>query len=87
MTVTAARGFLAGGVTAGIRTSGDPDLALASDRVQAAPVHRSRRALARGGVCAVFLNSGGAKACTGPAGADDARTTAAYAHENSACGS
>ncbi|WP_328940783.1 bifunctional glutamate N-acetyltransferase/amino-acid acetyltransferase ArgJ [Streptomyces sp. NBC_00250] len=90
MTVTAARGFLASGVAAGIKTSGDPDLALVvnqgpapaaagvftSNRVQAAPVHWSRRALANGRVSAVVLNSGGANACTGPAGADDARTMA-----------
>ncbi|GHF98879.1 bifunctional glutamate N-acetyltransferase/amino-acid acetyltransferase ArgJ [Streptomyces zaomyceticus] len=90
MTVTAARGFLASGVTAGIKTSGDPDLALVvnrgpapaaagvftSNRIQAAPVRWSRRALARGNVSAVVLNSGGANACTGPAGAEDARTMA-----------
>ncbi|MET9726679.1 bifunctional glutamate N-acetyltransferase/amino-acid acetyltransferase ArgJ [Streptomyces zaomyceticus] len=90
MTVTAARGFLASGVTAGIKTSGDPDLALVvnrgpapaaagvftSNRIQAAPVRWSRRALAHGNVSAVVLNSGGANACTGPAGAEDARTMA-----------
>ncbi len=90
MTVTAARGFLASGVSAGIKTSGDPDLALVvnrgpapaaagvftSNRIQAAPVRWSRQALARGTVTAVVLNSGGANACTGPAGADDARTMA-----------
>ncbi|MEV6246102.1 bifunctional glutamate N-acetyltransferase/amino-acid acetyltransferase ArgJ [Streptomyces sp. NPDC051742] len=90
MTVTAVRGFLASGVAAGIKTSGDPDLALVvnrgpapaaagvftSNRIQAAPVRWSRQALARGTVSAVVLNSGGANACTGQAGADDARTMA-----------
>ncbi|MER5966006.1 bifunctional glutamate N-acetyltransferase/amino-acid acetyltransferase ArgJ [Streptomyces sp. NPDC002057] len=90
MTVTAARGFLASGVAAGIKTSGDPDLALVvnqgpalaaagvftSNRVQAAPVHWTRAALADGRVSAVVLNSGGANACTGPSGAHDARTMA-----------
>ncbi|MEU2509996.1 bifunctional glutamate N-acetyltransferase/amino-acid acetyltransferase ArgJ [Streptomyces sp. NPDC007863] len=90
MTVTAARGFLASGVAAGIKESGDPDLALVvnqgpsraaagvftSNRVQAAPVRWSRRVLAGGRVTAVVLNSGGANACTGPAGAYDARTMA-----------
>ncbi|APE25689.1 MULTISPECIES: bifunctional glutamate N-acetyltransferase/amino-acid acetyltransferase ArgJ [Streptomyces] len=90
MTVTAARGFLASGVAAGIKASGDPDLALVvnqgpapaaagvftSNRVQAAPVRWSRRVLADGGVRAVVLNSGGANACTGAAGADDARAMA-----------
>ncbi|MBX9421242.1 MULTISPECIES: bifunctional glutamate N-acetyltransferase/amino-acid acetyltransferase ArgJ [Streptomyces] len=92
MTVTAARGFLAVGVAAGIKSSGDPDLALVvnrgpapaaagvftSNRIQAAPVHWSRRALAAGRVSAVVLNSGGANACTGRAGADDARTMAEH---------
>ncbi|MEU7297684.1 bifunctional glutamate N-acetyltransferase/amino-acid acetyltransferase ArgJ [Streptomyces exfoliatus] len=90
MTVTAARGFLASGVSAGIKSSGDPDLALVvnrgpapaaagvftSNRIQAAPVRWSRQVLAGGTVTAVVLNSGGANACTGPAGADDARTMA-----------
>ncbi|MFC9793382.1 bifunctional glutamate N-acetyltransferase/amino-acid acetyltransferase ArgJ [Streptomyces sp. NPDC127584] len=90
MTVTAARGFLASGVAAGIKTSGDPDLALVvnrgpapaaagvftSNRIQAAPVHWSRRVLADGTVSAVVLNSGGANACTGRAGSEDARTMA-----------
>ncbi|MET9851921.1 bifunctional glutamate N-acetyltransferase/amino-acid acetyltransferase ArgJ [Streptomyces sp. NPDC006450] len=90
MSVTAARGFLAGAVRAGIKESGDPDLALVvnrgpsraaagvftSNRVQAAPVRWSRRALADGRISAVVLNSGGANACTGPGGAQDAQTTA-----------
>ncbi|MGW6566788.1 bifunctional glutamate N-acetyltransferase/amino-acid acetyltransferase ArgJ [Streptomyces sp. NPDC054975] len=86
MSVTAARGFLACGVAAGIKESGDRDLALVvnrgpsraaagvftSNRVQAAPVRWSRRALADGRLAAVVLNSGGANACTGQAGAVDA---------------
>ncbi|WP_327255558.1 bifunctional glutamate N-acetyltransferase/amino-acid acetyltransferase ArgJ [Streptomyces sp. NBC_01244] len=90
MSVTAARGFLAGAVRAGIKESGDPDLALVvnrgpsraaagvftSNRVQAAPVRWSRRVLADGRISAVVLNSGGANACTGPGGAEDTRTMA-----------
>ncbi|MEV3988489.1 bifunctional glutamate N-acetyltransferase/amino-acid acetyltransferase ArgJ [Streptomyces sp. NPDC049837] len=90
MSVTAAQGFLASGVAAGIKESGDPDLALVvnrgpsraaagvftSNRVQAAPVRWSRRALADGRISAVVLNSGGANACTGQAGAVDARLMA-----------
>ncbi|MFC8271087.1 bifunctional glutamate N-acetyltransferase/amino-acid acetyltransferase ArgJ [Streptomyces sp. NPDC057271] len=90
MSVTAARGFLASGVAAGIKESGDRDLALVvnrgpsraaagvftSNRVQAAPVRWSRRALAGGRLTAVVLNSGGANACTGQAGAVDALLTA-----------
>ncbi|MFF1409926.1 bifunctional glutamate N-acetyltransferase/amino-acid acetyltransferase ArgJ [Streptomyces sp. NPDC058289] len=90
MSVTAARGFLAGAVRAGIKESGDPDLALVvnrgpsraaagvftSNRVQAAPVRWSRRALADGRISAVVLNSGGANACTGPGGAEDTQVMA-----------
>ncbi|WP_411103451.1 bifunctional glutamate N-acetyltransferase/amino-acid acetyltransferase ArgJ [Streptomyces sp. cmx-4-9] len=90
MSVTAARGFLAAGVAAGIKESGDPDLALVvnrgpsraaagvftSNRVQAAPVRWSRRVLADGRITAVVLNSGGANACTGPSGAEDTRLMA-----------
>ncbi|MCZ4098410.1 bifunctional glutamate N-acetyltransferase/amino-acid acetyltransferase ArgJ [Streptomyces sp. So13.3] len=90
MTVTAARGFLASGVAAGIKESGDPDLALVvnqgpsrsaagvftSNRIQAAPVRWSRRMLANHRLSAVVLNSGGANACTGPAGTEDARLMA-----------
>ncbi|MEF2529631.1 MULTISPECIES: bifunctional glutamate N-acetyltransferase/amino-acid acetyltransferase ArgJ [Streptomyces] len=90
MSVTAARGFLASGVPAGIKESGDPDLALVvnqgpsraaagvftSNRVQAAPVRWSRRVLAGRRVAAVVLNSGGANACTGPEGARDTQAAA-----------
>ncbi|MFC8794874.1 bifunctional glutamate N-acetyltransferase/amino-acid acetyltransferase ArgJ [Streptomyces cinereoruber] len=90
MSVTAAQGFLACGIAAGIKESGDRDLALVvnrgpsraaagvftSNRVQAAPVRWSRRVLADGRISAVVLNSGGANACTGQAGAVDTRLTA-----------
>ncbi len=92
MTVTAAQGFLASGVAAGIKPSGDPDLALVvnrgpsyaaagvftSNRVQAAPVRWSRQVLADGRISAVVLNSGGANACTGPSGAEDTRVMAEH---------
>ncbi|MEU6732776.1 bifunctional glutamate N-acetyltransferase/amino-acid acetyltransferase ArgJ [Streptomyces physcomitrii] len=91
MSVTAARGFLASGISAGIKDSGAPDLALVvnrgpscaaagvftANRVQAAPVRWSRRVLAGGQLAAVVLNSGGANACTGPAGERDAQAMAA----------
>ncbi|GAA2257152.1 bifunctional glutamate N-acetyltransferase/amino-acid acetyltransferase ArgJ [Streptomyces amakusaensis] len=90
MSVTAAQGFLASGVAAGIKESGAPDVALVvntgpsraaagvftSNRVQAAPVRWSRRVLADGLLSAVVLNSGGANACTGRAGHEDTRRTA-----------
>ncbi|WP_288797703.1 bifunctional glutamate N-acetyltransferase/amino-acid acetyltransferase ArgJ [uncultured Arsenicicoccus sp.] len=90
MSVTAARGFRAAGVTAGLKASGRPDVALVvndgpehaaaavftSNRVEAAPVTWSRQVLADGRVDAVMLNSGGANACTGPEGFLDTHRTA-----------
>ncbi|WP_438297322.1 bifunctional glutamate N-acetyltransferase/amino-acid acetyltransferase ArgJ [Streptomyces sp. HUAS TT7] len=95
MSVTAAQGFSAAGVAAGIKSNGNPDLALVvnsgpsraaagvftSNRVQAAPVGWSKRVLAGGVVSAVVLNSGGANACTGPEGLEDTRATAEKAAE------
>ncbi|MER6161636.1 bifunctional glutamate N-acetyltransferase/amino-acid acetyltransferase ArgJ [Streptomyces sp. NPDC001868] len=95
MSVTAAKGFTAAGVVAGIKQNGNPDLALVvndgprsaaagvftSNRVQAAPVHWTREALADGHVSAVVLNSGGANACTGPEGYQDTLATARKAAE------
>jgi glutamate N-acetyltransferase/amino-acid N-acetyltransferase len=92
VSVTAARGFTAAGVTAGIKSNGSADLALVvntgpcrtaagvftSNRVKAAPVRWSQRVLADGRLTAVVLNSGGANACTGPAGERDVRTTAEH---------
>jgi glutamate N-acetyltransferase/amino-acid N-acetyltransferase len=88
--VTAARGFRASGIAAGIKASGTPDLALVvnegpslaaagvftSNRVKAAPVHWSQQVLKGGTVSAVILNSGGATACTGPLGFQDTHATA-----------
>ena len=90
MSVTAAQGFAAAGVAAGIKASGRKDLALVvntgpervcaavytSNRFQAAPVQWSRQVTAGGVLDAVVLNSGGANACTGGAGLADARRTA-----------
>ncbi|MCC5034110.1 bifunctional glutamate N-acetyltransferase/amino-acid acetyltransferase ArgJ [Streptomyces sp. WAC 00631] len=90
MSVTAAKGFTAAGIAAGIKDSGDPDLALVvnrgprlaaagvftSNRVKAAPVIWSEQVVKGGQVSAVILNSGGANACTGPLGFQDTHTTA-----------
>ena len=90
MSVTAAKGFRAAGIAAGIKESGNPDLALVvndgpltaaagvftSNRVKAAPVLWSEQVLKGGAVSAVVLNSGGANACTGPAGFQDTHKTA-----------
>ncbi|MDH6133657.1 glutamate N-acetyltransferase/amino-acid N-acetyltransferase [Kitasatospora sp. MAA4] len=88
--VTAARGFRAAGVTAGLKASGTPDLALVvndgpshaaagvftSNRVKAAPVLWSQQVLKTGELAAVVLNSGGANACTGAGGFQDTHATA-----------
>ena len=88
--VTAPAGFRATGVAAGIKASGALDLALVfnegpdygaagvftRNKVQAAPVLWSQRVLTTGRLRAVILNSGGANACTGPAGFQDAHATA-----------
>ncbi|AIA02538.1 bifunctional glutamate N-acetyltransferase/amino-acid acetyltransferase ArgJ [Streptomyces noursei] len=90
MSVTAAQGFLAAGIAAGIKENGNPDLALVvnsgprlaaagvftSNRVKAAPVVWSEQVLKGGRVSAVILNSGGANACTGPLGFQDTHATA-----------
>ncbi len=84
------QGFRASGVTAGLKASGSPDLALVvndgpdhhaaavftSNRVVAAPVTWSRTVVGDGRVDAVVLNSGGANACTGPQGFQDTHRTA-----------
>lgn len=92
MSVTAAQGFRAAGVAAGLKSTGTPDVAVVvndgpsdvvsavftSNRVQAAPVTWSRRAAADGRARAVVLNSGGANACTGPEGFADTHRTAEH---------
>ncbi|HKN44218.1 MAG TPA: bifunctional ornithine acetyltransferase/N-acetylglutamate synthase, partial [Propionibacteriaceae bacterium] len=90
MSVTAAAGFLAGGLAAGLKSNGRSDLALVvnggphdaaaavftSNRVKAAPVVWSEQVLSGGRIRAVILNSGGANACTGPEGFADTHRTA-----------
>ncbi|MFF3271202.1 bifunctional glutamate N-acetyltransferase/amino-acid acetyltransferase ArgJ [Streptomyces chrestomyceticus] len=95
MSVTAAKGFSAAGIAAGIKENGNPDLALVvnngprlaaagvftANRVKAAPVLWSEQVLKGGQVSAVVLNSGGANACTGPEGFQDTHATAEKAAE------
>ncbi|GLZ75222.1 arginine biosynthesis bifunctional protein ArgJ [Actinorhabdospora filicis] len=90
MTVTTPGGFRASGLAAGIKASGKKDLALVvndgpsqvaagvltANRVHAAPVKWTRQVLSDGTLKAVVLNSGGANACTGPAGFQDTHATA-----------
>ncbi len=88
--VTAPAGFRASGVTAGLKASGKPDLALVVNdgplrvgaavftlnRVVGAPVVWSRQVVTDGVVSAVVLNSGGANVATGPEGFQDSHETA-----------
>jgi glutamate N-acetyltransferase/amino-acid N-acetyltransferase len=92
VSVTTPRGFRAAGVTAGLKESGQPDVAVVindgpsaaaagvftTNRVKAAPVVWSQQVLRGGQVRAVVLNSGGANACTGPDGFADTHHTAEY---------
>ena len=92
MSVTAPLGFRAAGVTAGLKESGQPDVAVVlndgpsraaaavftANRVQAAPVTWTRQVVSGGLVRAVVLNSGGANACTGPLGFQDTHATAEH---------
>ena len=91
MSVTAAEGFVAAGVHAGIRRSG-PDLALVrstvssvgaavwtTNRVLAAPVVVSKRHLEQAEPQAVVINAGVANAATGATGIADAERTATEA--------
>jgi len=89
MSVTAAKGFVAGAVHSGIRKKDRLDLALVHslvpatgagmftiNRVQAAPVVVSREHLEHAQPQAIVANSGTANAATGLAGVDAARATA-----------
>ncbi|SIN43796.1 bifunctional glutamate N-acetyltransferase/amino-acid acetyltransferase ArgJ [Micromonospora cremea] len=92
MSVTTPRGFRAAGVAAGLKASGGADVALVvndgpdagvagvftSNRIKAAPVLWTQQVVNGGVVRAVVLNSGGANACTGPAGFQDTHATAEH---------
>ena len=90
MSVTAARGFRAAGVAAGLKKSGAPDVALVvndgpsraaaavftSNRCKANPVLWSEQVVRDGRVRAVALNSGGANCYTGREGFATTHATA-----------
>ncbi|WP_084040175.1 bifunctional glutamate N-acetyltransferase/amino-acid acetyltransferase ArgJ [Demequina sp. NBRC 110053] len=92
MSVTAAQGFVAAGVAAGIKSTGAKDVTVVvndgpskvaagvftTNRIEAAPVTWSREVASDGRVDAVILNSGGANACTGPEGFTDTHRTAEH---------
>ena len=90
--VTAVPGVQAGGVAAGLKDSGAPDLALidvgapvgvavttTTNLVKAAPCVVTEEHAAGGSARAVIVNAGNANACTGQRGLDDARRTCAEA--------
>jgi len=97
--VTAASGFEAAGVAAGLKSTGAPDVALVrslgprydaagvftSNRVFAPSVGWTRAAVADGRLSAVVLNSGGANACTGEGGRQDTARTAVVVAEHLGC--
>jgi glutamate N-acetyltransferase/amino-acid N-acetyltransferase len=80
--VTAAQGFRASGVAAGLKSSGEPDVAVVvndgpmstaaavftGNRCKANPVLWSEEAIKSGSARAVAINSGGANCYTGPDG-------------------
>ena len=86
--VTYPKGFQAAGVKAGIKKSGNPDVAViytakeavvagtfTQNQVAAAPVYASKKVVATGTAHAVVSNSGCANACTGAQGDADAAKT------------
>ncbi|MGA7149137.1 MAG: bifunctional glutamate N-acetyltransferase/amino-acid acetyltransferase ArgJ [Microbacterium sp.] len=95
MSVTAAQGFEAAGVAAGLKSTGKPDVALVvnrgplkvgaavftSNRAKANPIILSRQAVADGVVEAIVLNSGGANCFTGAFGFQTTHQTAEKAGE------
>ena len=90
MTVTHATGFVAAGIHAGIKKSGNKDLALVrnlgplhsaaavftSNRAQANPIIWSKEVIKDGTVAAIILNSGGANCFTGAQGFQATHSTA-----------
>jgi glutamate N-acetyltransferase/amino-acid N-acetyltransferase len=90
VSVTAASGFEAAGVAAGLKSSGGLDLALVvnrgplqnaaavftSNRAKANPIIWSQQVIADGSVAAIVLNSGGANCFTGPQGFQVTHATA-----------
>ncbi|EHR51704.1 glutamate N-acetyltransferase/amino-acid acetyltransferase [Saccharomonospora marina XMU15] len=90
MTITAPKGFRAAGVTAGLKPSGKPDVALVvndgpgdaaaavftTNRCKANPVLWSEQVMADRRAKAVVLNSGGANCYTGPQGFQNTHASA-----------
>lgn len=84
--ITAPKGYKASGIKAGIKKSGKEDLAIiystqtangaavfTTNKMAAAPVIVSKRAIAKGKATAIVVNAGCANACTGQQGMVDAQ--------------
>jgi glutamate N-acetyltransferase / amino-acid N-acetyltransferase len=97
LSVTAPKGFLAGAARCGLKKAGDDLAIIFSERpaaaaavftqnlAQAAPVLVSREHLRFKTHRAIVVNSGGANACTGEDGLNDARATARMVAEYFNC--
>jgi glutamate N-acetyltransferase / amino-acid N-acetyltransferase len=95
--VTLPKGFVAGTTRAGLKKAGEDLAVIVSERpavaaavfttnlVQAAPVLVSKEHLRYRTHRAIVVNSGGANACTGEAGLNDARRTAALVADKLGC--
>jgi glutamate N-acetyltransferase/amino-acid N-acetyltransferase len=96
--ITAPRGFRAAGLAAGIKKTGQKDLALilsdvpataagvfTTNQVKAAPVKLDLAHIQSGQACAIIANSGNANACTGKIGAIHARAMAAAVARRLGC--
>ncbi len=93
--VCSPKGFKAAGICAGIKVSGNPDMALlksekaarcfavfTTNKVKAAPVLYDKAVLEHAHFAsAVIVNSGNANACTGPEGYADSERTAVLTEE------
>jgi len=84
-TITAPKGFLAAGLSCGVKKSGKPDLAMlvcptsakaaavfTTNKITSAAVHVSKKHVKSPGIKAVVVNSGNANACTGQVGVKNA---------------
>ncbi len=99
MTVTFPRGFAAAGLSVGLKSTGNPDLALVhnlgpsdsaavvftTNRCQANPIIWSRQVIADGRASAIVLNSGGANCYTGSTGFQVTHSTAEAVAEKLGC--
>lgn len=93
-TITSPKGYVAGAISAGLKTKGELDLGIlysevscvaaglfTTNRVKAAPVLWCQQHIADGRAQAIVANAGCANACTGEPGFEDAAAVASLAAE------